>query len=240
MLSSQADGVRHAEEGGFPADKTRTERLLKTLEDLKEGLPVATTSDALARFKMMEGANVLAPMGFDAFGLPAENAAIKGGIHPKTSTLNNIRTMKVQLNQWGIGYDWDREVISCLPDYYKWTQWIFIQLYKKGLAYKEEMPINWCPSCKVGLANEEVIDGHCERCGALFVLEEIGAPAAGGARPADAPAALRPGGARPPGGLHGFRRPGGLPERARPAPRARAFVRELSTGGAFSPRAAGP
>ena len=93
--------------------------------------------DAVARYKMMRGYNVLAPMGFDAFGLPAENAAIKGGIHPKTSTLNNIKTMKKQLNQWGVEYDWEREVISCLPDYYKWTQWIFVKLFEKGFAYKK-------------------------------------------------------------------------------------------------------
>ena len=120
--------------------------------------------DVVARYKMMRGFHVLAPMGFDAFGLPAENAAIKGGLHPKTSILNNIKTMKRQLNQWGVEYDWSREVISCLPDYYKWTQWIFVKLYEKGLAYKKKAFVNWCPSCKTVLANEQVVDGACERC----------------------------------------------------------------------------
>lgn len=120
--------------------------------------------DAVARYKIMRGFNVLTPMGFDAFGLPAENAAIKGGIHPKISTLNNINTMKKQFRQWGVGYDWDKEVISCLPEYYKWTQWIFTQLYKKGLAYKKKGAVNWCPSCLTVLANEQVIGGACERC----------------------------------------------------------------------------
>ncbi|MBI5143996.1 MAG: leucine--tRNA ligase, partial [Candidatus Omnitrophica bacterium] len=108
--------------------------------------------------------NVLTPMGWDAFGLPAENAAIKGGLHPKVSTLNNIKTMKKQLRQWGVEYDWTREVTSCLPDYYKWTQWIFVKLYEKGLAYKKKAFVNWCPSCKTVLANEQVINGVCERC----------------------------------------------------------------------------
>ena len=120
--------------------------------------------DVVARYKMMRGFNVLAPMGFDAFGLPAENAAIKGGQHPRQSTLVNINTMKKQLNQWGVEYDWRREVISCLPEYYKWTQWIFTKLYEKGLAYKKKAFVNWCPSCKTVLANEQVINGACERC----------------------------------------------------------------------------
>ncbi|MCX5680402.1 MAG: leucine--tRNA ligase [Candidatus Omnitrophica bacterium] len=120
--------------------------------------------DVVVRYKKMRGYNVLTPMGFDAFGLPAENAAIKGGIHPKVSTLNNISTMKRQLNQWGVEYDWEREVISCLPEYYKWTQWIFLKLYEKNLAYKKKAFVNWCPSCKTVLANEQVINGACERC----------------------------------------------------------------------------
>lgn len=120
--------------------------------------------DVVARYKMMRGYDVLTPMGWDAFGLPAENAAIKGGLHPKTSTLNNITTMKKQLHQWGVEYDWDREVTSCLPDYYKWTQWIFVKLYEKGLAYKKKAFVNWCPSCKTVLANEQVVNGACERC----------------------------------------------------------------------------
>ena len=129
--------------------------------------------DVVARYKMMRGFNVLSPMGFDAFGLPAENAAIKGGMHPKTSTLNNINTMKRQLNQWGVEYDWEREVISCLPDYYKWTQWIFVKLYEKGLAYKKKAFVNWCPSCKTVLANEQVVDGGCERCEAKVAQKEL-------------------------------------------------------------------
>ena len=129
--------------------------------------------DAVARYKMMRGFNVLTPMGFDAFGLPAENAAIKGGLHPKVSTLNNIKTMKIQLDQWGVEYDWDREVISCLPEYYKWTQWIFVKLYEKGLAYKKKAFVNWCPSCKTVLANEQVVDGLCERCDAKVMQKEL-------------------------------------------------------------------
>ncbi|MBU3912283.1 MAG: leucine--tRNA ligase [Candidatus Omnitrophica bacterium] len=122
--------------------------------------------DVVARYKIMRKFNVLAPMGWDAFGLPAENAAIKSGIHPKISTLSNIKTMKRQLRSWGVGYDWERELTSCLPDYYKWTQWIFLQLYKKGLAYKKKASVNWCPSCQTVLANEQVINGECERCSA--------------------------------------------------------------------------
>ncbi len=120
--------------------------------------------DTVARYKIMKGFNVLTPMGWDAFGLPAENAAIKGGIHPKISTLNNIKTMKSQLYRWGIGYDWSREVTSCLPDYYRWTQWIFLKLFERGLAYKKLGAVNWCPSCQTVLANEQVVNGACERC----------------------------------------------------------------------------
>lgn len=120
--------------------------------------------DAVARYKMMCGFRVLTPMGFDAFGLPAENAAIKGGMHPEASTLKNISTMRSQFSKWGVEYDWDREVVSCLPDYYKWTQWIFLKLYEKGLAYKKKAFVNWCPSCKTVLANEQVVNGACERC----------------------------------------------------------------------------
>jgi len=120
--------------------------------------------DVVARYKMMNGLNVLTPMGWDAFGLPAENAAIKEGSHPKKSTFKNIDNMKRQLRQWGVGYDWSREVNSCTPEYYKWTQWIFLQLFKKGLAYKKKQAVNWCPSCNTVLANEQVLDGRCERC----------------------------------------------------------------------------
>jgi len=120
--------------------------------------------DVVARYKMMKGFNVLTPMGWDAFGLPAENAAIKDGLPPKVSTMNNIATMKKQLNGWGVGYDWAREVTSCMPDYYKWTQWIFLKLYEKGLAYRKKASVNWCPSCNTVLANEQVVNGACERC----------------------------------------------------------------------------
>ncbi len=120
--------------------------------------------DVVARYNMMKGFNVLCPMGWDAFGLPAENAAIKGGVHPKKSTLGNIETMKRQLYRWGVCYDWDREVTACLPEYYKWTQWVFLQLFKKGIAYRKNGAVNWCPSCQTVLANEQVIDGRCERC----------------------------------------------------------------------------
>jgi leucyl-tRNA synthetase len=120
--------------------------------------------DVIARFKTMRGFNVLHPMGWDSFGLPAENAAIKHGIPPAKWTLENIDNMRSQLKSMGISYDWDREVASCLPDYYKWTQWLFLQLYKNGLAYKKKAGVNWCPSCATVLANEQVIDGACERC----------------------------------------------------------------------------
>lgn len=120
--------------------------------------------DVVARFKTMRGFNVLHPMGWDAFGLPAENSAIKHGVHPSVWTLNNIETMKKQLTRLGISYDWDREVTTCSPDYYKWTQWLFIQLFKSGLAYRKKAYVNWCPSCSTVLANEQVVDGRCERC----------------------------------------------------------------------------
>ena len=129
--------------------------------------------DSVTRYKIIRGYNVLSPMGFDAFGLPAENAAIKNGIHPEISTLNNIKTMRRQFDSWGAGYDWDREVVSCLPGYYKWTQWIFLQLYKKGLAYKKKASVNWCPSCQTVLANEQVIDGECERCSSQVNLRDL-------------------------------------------------------------------
>ncbi len=123
-------------------------------------------TDVLARFNRMKGFNVLCPIGWDAFGLPAENYAIKTGINPMTTTAENIRNSKKQAKRWGLSIDWSRELSTTDPKYYKWTQWIFLQWYKKGLAEKKEMPINWCPSCKIGLANEEVVGGKCERCGA--------------------------------------------------------------------------
>lgn len=120
--------------------------------------------DVIARYHTMNGKNVLHPMGYDSFGLPAENAAIKHGIHPATWTIDNMKEMTAQLKELGFAYDWDRSVATCMPDYYKWMQWIFIQFYKKGLAYKKENPVNWCPSCQTVLANEQVVDGACERC----------------------------------------------------------------------------
>ncbi len=123
-----------------------------------------TISDVIARFKRMNGFNVLHPMGWDSFGLPAENAAIQHGANPKTWTLDNISYMKKQLKSLGLMVDWDREVTTCLPDYYKWTQWFFIKLYEKGLAYKKEAAVNWCEKCATVLANEQVIDGKCWRC----------------------------------------------------------------------------
>ncbi|NLD20315.1 MAG: leucine--tRNA ligase [Clostridiales bacterium] len=129
--------------------------------------------DVIARFKRMNGFNVLHPMGFDSFGLPAENAAIKNNVEPSLWTLNNIKEMEEQLKELGLSYDWDREVATCQPDYYKWMQWIFIQFYKKGLAYKKENPVNWCPSCQTVLANEQVVDGKCERCGTLVGKKEL-------------------------------------------------------------------
>jgi leucyl-tRNA synthetase len=123
--------------------------------------------DAVARLRRMKGMNVLYPIGWDAFGLPAENYAIKTGIHPSITTAKNIANAKIQAISWGLSFDWSREVNTTDPSYYKWTQWIFIQLFKKGLAYKSKIAVNWCPSCKINLANEEVIDGNCERCGTL-------------------------------------------------------------------------
>ena len=121
-------------------------------------------ADSWARMKRLQGWNVFHPQGFDAFGLPAENYAIKTGIHPKDSTLRNIATMEGQLDRMGATFDLDYEVVTCAPEYYKWTQWIFLQLYKNGLAYRKNAPVNWCPSCKTVLANEQVQDGTCERC----------------------------------------------------------------------------
>jgi leucyl-tRNA synthetase len=129
--------------------------------------------DVVARFKTMNGFNVLHPMGWDSFGLPAENAAIKNGVEPSIWTWNNIAEMRRQLQELGLSYDWDREVATCDPDYYKWMQWIFIQFYNKGLAYKKENPVNWCPSCQTVLANEQVVDGGCERCGTEVGKKEL-------------------------------------------------------------------
>ncbi|HHU32730.1 MAG: leucine--tRNA ligase [Zhaonellaceae bacterium] len=129
--------------------------------------------DVIARFKVMQGYNVIHPMGWDAFGLPAENAAIKRGIHPAKWTWDNIAKMKDQLKSMGISYDWEREVATCHPDYYKWTQWLFLEFYKKGLVYKKKAGVNWCPSCATVLANEQVVDGKCERCDSVVDKKDL-------------------------------------------------------------------
>lgn len=134
-----------------------------------------TALDAMVRKKRMQGFNVLYPIGWDAFGLPTENYAIKTGIQPVEVTKKNVAVYKKQIKRLGISFDWSREINTTDPEYYKWTQWIFLKLHEKGLAYKKKMPINWCPSCKIGLANEEVVNGHCERCGGFAekkVLEQ--------------------------------------------------------------------
>ncbi|MFA5761936.1 MAG: leucine--tRNA ligase, partial [Dehalococcoidales bacterium] len=131
-------------------------------------------SDVHARFKRMQGFNVLHPVGFDAFGLPAENAAIKRGIHPYQWTMKNVENMRKQLKTIGAIYDWDREVITCQPDYYKWTQWFFLKLYEHGLAYRNRAPVNWCPKCQTVLANEQVLaNGTCERCDEPVIRKDL-------------------------------------------------------------------
>jgi leucyl-tRNA synthetase len=129
--------------------------------------------DCWSRYKVLQGFNVLHPMGWDAFGSPAENDAIKKGIHPSIGTRRNVENFKRQLNEIGAIYDWSREVNTTDPEYYKWTQWIFLQMFKQGLAYKTFMPINWCPSCKTGISNEDVVNGRCERCGAEVTKREM-------------------------------------------------------------------
>ena len=130
-------------------------------------------SDVWSRYKMLHGYHIIHPMGWDAFGLPAENYAIKMKTHPAKSTADNIANIKRQINEIAALYDWDMEVNTTDPKFYKWTQWIFVQMFKKGLAYQKEMPINWCPSCKTGLANEEVVNGCCERCGAEVTKKNL-------------------------------------------------------------------
>lgn len=130
-------------------------------------------TDIYSRYKRLKGFNVLHPMGWDAFGLPAENYAIKNGIHPKITTKKNIENIKRQMIDAGLSYDWSKEINTTDKDYYKWTQWIFVKLFENGLAYKKMLPINWCPDCKTGLANEEVVDGKCERCGAITTKKDI-------------------------------------------------------------------
>ena len=164
-------GVFHAEDN---SEKEKFYALIEFPYPSGQGLHVGhprpyTALDIVARKRRMQGYNVLYPMGWDAFGLPTENYAIKNKIHPKIVTKNNIDHFKEQLQSIGYSFDWDREINTTDPDYYKWTQWIFLKLFKAGLAYKQEMPINWCTSCKVGLANEEVVNGVCERCGSPVV-----------------------------------------------------------------------
>jgi leucyl-tRNA synthetase len=130
-------------------------------------------TDTWARFRKLKGYNVFEPMGYDAFGLPAENHAIKTGEHPKDSTLRNIDDIRSQLKRIGCMYDWDAELMTCVPEYYKWNQWLFLQLYKKGLAYRKNAPVNWCSSCNTVLANEQVHDGGCERCGTVVIQKNL-------------------------------------------------------------------
>ena len=130
-------------------------------------------TDSYARYKKMKGFEVFQPMGFDAFGLPAENFAIKTGKHPEITTLENIETMEGQLRAMGAMFDWNAEIKTCMPDYYKWTQWLFLKLYENDLAYRKEAPVNWCPSCNTVLANEQVDDGHCERCGTQVIKKNL-------------------------------------------------------------------
>ena len=130
-------------------------------------------TDSWARFKRLRGFNVFEPMGYDAFGLPAENYAIKTGIHPYDSTMQNIKDIREQLKKMGCMYDWGAELMTCVPEYYKWNQWIFLQLYKKGLAYRKNAPVNWCPNDQTVLANEQVVDGCCERCGTQVIQRNL-------------------------------------------------------------------
>ncbi|MCL6626745.1 MAG: leucine--tRNA ligase, partial [Alicyclobacillus shizuokensis] len=132
-----------------------------------------TISDVWSRYKKLQGYEVLHPMGWDAFGLPAENYAISHGVHPAVSTAENVANFKRQLEEIGAMYDWDREINTSSPEFYKWTQYFFTKMFERGLAYKKKMPINWCPSCKTGLANEEVVDGKCDRCGSDVTKREM-------------------------------------------------------------------
>ena len=129
--------------------------------------------DVIARFKVMQGYNVLHPMGWDAFGMPAENAAIKHGIHPSKWTWENIENMRRQQQELGLSYDWEREIATCHPEYYRWTQWLFLLFYERGLAYKKKAAVNWCNECNTVLANEQVIDGCCWRCDSVVVKKDL-------------------------------------------------------------------
>lgn len=162
--------VKKMGKADFPSKKKKFYTLIEFPYPSGDGLHVGhvrsyTAMDVVARKKRAEGFNVLYPIGWDAFGLPAENYAIKTGIHPRITTKKNTDNFRRQLKNLGISFDWSREINTTDPSYYKWTQWIFLQFFKKGLAYKTKMPINWCLNCKIGLANEEVVDGKCERCG---------------------------------------------------------------------------
>ena len=164
-------GVFHAEDN---SEKEKFYALIEFPYPSGQGLHVGhprpyTALDTVARKRRLQGYNVLYPIGWDAFGLPTENYAIKNHIHPEIVTKQNIARFKKQIQSLGISFDWSREINTTDPDYYKWTQWIFIQLFKKGLTYKKEMNVNWCTSCKCVLANEEVVNGVCERCGSEVV-----------------------------------------------------------------------
>ncbi|MDR2478336.1 MAG: leucine--tRNA ligase, partial [Treponema sp.] len=166
-----------AEDPSFPKEKRRYVLDMfpyPSAQGLHVGHPEGyTATDIYCRFLRLNGYNVLHPMGFDAFGLPAENYAIKTGTHPAITTAANIGRFRTQIKALGFSYDWDREVDTSSEEYYRWTQWIFLKLFEKGLAYESESPINWCPSCKTGLANEEVKDGLCERCGEKVTRKRI-------------------------------------------------------------------
>ena len=170
----EKEGTFHAENN---SSKKKWYGLIEFPYPSGQGLHVGhprsyTAMDIVARKRRMQGYNVLFPIGFDAFGLPAENFAIKNHIHPKIITEQNIANFTRQLKSIGFSFDWSRVINTTDPEYYKWTQWIFIQLYKHGLAYKATMPINFCTGCKVGLSNEEVVNGVCERCGSPVVQKE--------------------------------------------------------------------
>ncbi len=132
-----------------------------------------TIGDVISRYKMMKGFNVIHPIGWDALGLPAENAAITQGVHPQEWTLSNIAHMRSQLKRIGFSYDWSREVNTCLPEYYKWNQWIFLKMLERDLAYRKKSKVNWCPQCQTVLANEQVIEERCWRCESLVKLKEM-------------------------------------------------------------------
>ncbi|MPZ53868.1 MAG: leucine--tRNA ligase [Acidimicrobiia bacterium] len=170
-----------AEEGTFSVteDESRTKYFNVSMYPYPSGelhmghLRNYTYADLLTRYRTMQGYNVLSPMGWDSFGLPAENHAIQTGVHPRESTERQIEAMKRQLRALGAVYDWDREVAAHTPEYYRWDQWLFLKLYERGLAYKEKAPVNWCPNDQTVLANEQVVDGHCERCGATVERREL-------------------------------------------------------------------